>query len=201
MLPQGLSKRAFEIFDFLRTKVGPLCSPAPCRACTPKQGKMQALALLQGMRAPPHPGPLLPPLGAGGTTQGLCGKAPPPNSLKKQTPWGPCAQGGPEHQRLLDVYTFTTAIAVCSTTQQLQRAFELVADMRTRSIACNVRVAGGGARGGGAACKSMLRASSPNRMLRCRRHALALRPPPSPPAPSATHPNVPARRSTPTARS
>lgn len=45
---------------------------------------------------------------------------------------------GPDHTHLLDIYTYTTAISVCSASQQLQRALELVAEMRSRGISCNV---------------------------------------------------------------
>eukprot|EP00879_Flechtneria_rotunda_P011542 GHRR01012056.1.p1 GENE.GHRR01012056.1~~GHRR01012056.1.p1 ORF type:complete len:1048 (+),score=392.88 GHRR01012056.1:336-3479(+) len=44
----------------------------------------------------------------------------------------------PEYTHLLDIYTYTTAIAVCSASQQLQRALDLMAEMRTRGITCNV---------------------------------------------------------------
>ncbi len=43
-----------------------------------------------------------------------------------------------EHNHLMDIYTYTTAISVCSASQQLQRALELVAEMRSRGIGCNV---------------------------------------------------------------
>lgn len=47
-------------------------------------------------------------------------------------------QTSPEYTHLLDIYTYTTAIAVCSSSQQLQRALDLMAEMRTRGITCNV---------------------------------------------------------------
>jgi pentatricopeptide repeat protein len=46
------------------------------------------------------------------------------------------AAGDASH--LLDIYTYTTAISVCSSSQQLQRALELAAEMRGRGISCNV---------------------------------------------------------------
>jgi pentatricopeptide repeat protein len=45
---------------------------------------------------------------------------------------------GPDLAHLLDIYTYTTAVSVCSASQQLQRALELVAEMRARGIPCNV---------------------------------------------------------------
>jgi pentatricopeptide repeat domain-containing protein 1 len=47
-------------------------------------------------------------------------------------------QNSPEYTHLLDIYTYTTAIAVCSASQQLQRALDLMAEMRARGITCNV---------------------------------------------------------------
>lgn len=47
-------------------------------------------------------------------------------------------QNSPEYTHLLDIYTYTTAIAVCSASQQLQRALDLMAEMRSRGITCNV---------------------------------------------------------------
>jgi pentatricopeptide repeat domain-containing protein 1 len=47
-------------------------------------------------------------------------------------------QTSPEFTHLLDIYTYTTAIAVCSASQQLQRALDLMAEMRSRGITCNV---------------------------------------------------------------
>lgn len=47
-------------------------------------------------------------------------------------------QTSPEFTHLLDIYTYTTAIAVCSASQQLQRALDLMAEMRQRGITCNV---------------------------------------------------------------
>jgi pentatricopeptide repeat protein len=46
--------------------------------------------------------------------------------------------GGAETTHLLDIYTYTTAISVCSSSQQLERALELAAEMRSRGISCNV---------------------------------------------------------------
>jgi pentatricopeptide repeat domain-containing protein 1 len=39
---------------------------------------------------------------------------------------------------LLDIYTYTTAISVCSGSQQLERALELATEMRARGVARNV---------------------------------------------------------------
>lgn len=39
---------------------------------------------------------------------------------------------------LCDVYTYTTLISQCGSHQQLRKALELVAEMRSRGIACNV---------------------------------------------------------------
>ncbi len=47
-------------------------------------------------------------------------------------------EGGSETTHLLDIYTYTTAISVCSSSQQLERALELAAEMRSRGISCNV---------------------------------------------------------------
>lgn len=47
-------------------------------------------------------------------------------------------QSSPEFTHLLDIYTYTTAIAVCSASQQLHRALDLMAEMRSRGITCNV---------------------------------------------------------------
>lgn len=47
-------------------------------------------------------------------------------------------QTSPEYTHLLDIYTYTTSIAVCSASQQLQRALDLMAEMRSRGITCNV---------------------------------------------------------------
>lgn len=47
-------------------------------------------------------------------------------------------EGGAETTHLLDIYTYTTAISVCSSSQQLERALELAAEMRSRGISCNV---------------------------------------------------------------
>jgi pentatricopeptide repeat domain-containing protein 1 len=47
-------------------------------------------------------------------------------------------QNSPEYTHLLDIYTYTTSIAVCSASQQLQRALDLMAEMRSRGITCNV---------------------------------------------------------------
>lgn len=47
-------------------------------------------------------------------------------------------QTSPEFTHLLDIYTYTTAIATCSSSQQLQRALDLMAEMRARGITCNV---------------------------------------------------------------
>jgi pentatricopeptide repeat protein len=47
-------------------------------------------------------------------------------------------QAAPEYTHLLDIYTYTTAIAVCSSGQQLQRALDLMAEMRKRGVTCNV---------------------------------------------------------------
>jgi pentatricopeptide repeat domain-containing protein 1 len=46
--------------------------------------------------------------------------------------------GAPQYTHLLDIYTYTTAISICSSSQQLHRALELVAEMRSRGISCNV---------------------------------------------------------------
>jgi pentatricopeptide repeat domain-containing protein 1 len=45
-----------------------------------------------------------------------------------------------EHElaHLCDVYTYTTAISLMSASQQLRRALELVGEMRSRGLACNV---------------------------------------------------------------
>jgi len=48
------------------------------------------------------------------------------------------ASNSPSLTHLLDIYTFTTAISVCSASQNLRRALDLMADMRARGIACNV---------------------------------------------------------------
>lgn len=48
------------------------------------------------------------------------------------------ASGLQQHSHLLDIYTYTTAISICSSSQQLQRALELMAEMRARGITCNV---------------------------------------------------------------
>eukprot|EP00798_Chlamydomonas_sp_ICE-L_P018538 gene18538-25045_t len=47
----------------------------------------------------------------------------------------------PNHElaRLCDLYTYTTMISQCGTRQQLRRALELVAEMRSRGIQANVR--------------------------------------------------------------
>ncbi len=39
---------------------------------------------------------------------------------------------------LADVFTYTTMIAQCGSHQYLRRALELVAEMRSRGIRCNV---------------------------------------------------------------
>ena len=40
--------------------------------------------------------------------------------------------------RLADLYTYTTIISQCGGHQQLRRALELVAEMRSRGIGCNI---------------------------------------------------------------
>jgi pentatricopeptide repeat domain-containing protein 1 len=46
----------------------------------------------------------------------------------------------PSHElsRLCDLYTYTTMISQCGSHQQLRRALKLVAEMRSKGIACNV---------------------------------------------------------------
>jgi len=46
----------------------------------------------------------------------------------------------PDHElhRLCDLYTYTTMISHCGSHQHLRRALELVAEMRSRGILCNV---------------------------------------------------------------
>lgn len=46
----------------------------------------------------------------------------------------------PTHElaNLCDLYTYTTMISQCGSHQQLRRALELVAEMRSRGIECNV---------------------------------------------------------------
>jgi pentatricopeptide repeat protein len=45
---------------------------------------------------------------------------------------------GHELAALCDVYTYTTAITMMASGQQLRRALELLAEMRSRGIPCNV---------------------------------------------------------------
>ena len=47
-------------------------------------------------------------------------------------------ENGHELAPLADVYTYTTSISQCGSHQQLRRALELVAEMRSRGIPCNV---------------------------------------------------------------
>ncbi len=47
-------------------------------------------------------------------------------------------EDGHELAPLADVYTYTTSISQCGSHQQLRRALELVAEMRSRGIPCNV---------------------------------------------------------------
>ena len=46
----------------------------------------------------------------------------------------------PSHElhHLCDLYTYTTMISQCGSHQQLRRALELVAEMRSKGITCNV---------------------------------------------------------------
>jgi pentatricopeptide repeat protein len=43
-------------------------------------------------------------------------------------------------QRLCDANTYTTMITLCGPWQQLRRALQLVAEMRTRSLECGIQV-------------------------------------------------------------
>ena len=51
--------------------------------------------------------------------------------------------------RLCDADSYTTMIALCGPWQQLRRALQLIADMRTQGIECGVQV-------GGPACRQQL---------------------------------------------
>lgn len=46
--------------------------------------------------------------------------------------------GSHQLSRLVDVYTYTTIISQCGNHQQLRKALELVAEMRSKGIACNI---------------------------------------------------------------